>query len=299
MSRFDTRVAIVTGAGRGLGRTYAEYLASRGARVVVNNRRRLVDDEGLTTAEQVVRSIRAAGGEAVANLEDVTDPGSGPGMVQQALDTWGRLDILVNNAGIDQHRAFHHLDVAEFRRIFDVNFYGSLYVTHAAYACMRSAGYGRIVMSTSSAGLHGLHGLSAYAAAKGALIALTRTLAQEGAARGVLVNAVAPYATTQMTAAHVSPQLAELLGPELVAPLVAYLVGEQTRVNGAVIVAGKGWFRRAAAVEGLGAGVYAHEELSPEAIERKLDRILDAAGAREFENAVAAFDDFVRQSESR
>ncbi|MGH8286792.1 MAG: SDR family NAD(P)-dependent oxidoreductase [Steroidobacteraceae bacterium] len=282
MSRFDTRVAIVTGAGRGLGRAYAEYLASRGARVVVNNRRRVVDDEGFATAEQVVRAIRTAGGEAVASFDDVAEPESGERMVALALDTWGRLDILVNNAGVDQHRAFHNLSVAEFRRIFDINFYGSVYVAHAAFAHMRQAGYGRIVMSTSSAGLHGMHGLSAYAASKAALIGLTKTLALEGKARGVLVNAVAPYATTQMTESHGDAELLREMRPELVAPLVAYLVSERSRLNGEVIVGGKGWFRRAASVEGR--------------IARDLDRILDMTGAREFEDAMAAFNDFVAAS---
>src|SRR5262245_39184542 len=189
MIRFDERVVIVTGAGKGLGRAYAEYLASRGARVVVNNRRR---ESAASSADEVVAAIRSAGGQAVANYDSVEDPSSGECLVQTALDTWGRLDILVNNAGVDQHRTFHTLGIGEFRAIFDINFLGSLYVTHAAYARMRQAGYGRIVVSTSSAGLHGLHGLSAYAAAKAALIAFARSLASEGASHNVLSNAIAP-----------------------------------------------------------------------------------------------------------
>ena len=121
-------------------------------------------------------------------------------MVQQALDAWGRIDVLVNNAGVDQRSTFHKVSVEQFRQIFDINFYGSLYVTHAAYARMRAAGYGRIVVSTSVAGLYGLHGLTAYAASKAALIGFMRTLAAEGKSHNVLTNAIAPYAATPMTA---------------------------------------------------------------------------------------------------
>jgi NAD(P)-dependent dehydrogenase (short-subunit alcohol dehydrogenase family) len=243
------RVAIVTGAGTGLGRAYALRLAADGLRVIVNNRRREVDDHGRGSADRVVEEILASGGEAVANHEDVCADGAGERMVAQALATWGRLDVLVNNAGVDQHAAFHRIDLATFRSIFDVNFLGTLQVTHAAWAHMRQAGHGRVLVSTSSAGLHGLHGLSAYAAAKAALIGLARTLAAEGADRDLFCNAIAPYAATRMTAAHVDEALRLRMGPERVAPLVSALVSEQSRVNGQVIVVGQGWARRAATVE--------------------------------------------------
>ncbi len=152
------RVAIVTGAGIGLGRAYARRLAADGMRVIVNNRRREVDAAGLGSADHVVGEILADGGEAVANYEDVCAAGAGVRIVEQALATWGRLDVLVNNAGVDQHAAFHKIDLVDFRRIFDVNFFGTLDVTHAAWRHMRDAGHGRVLVSTSSAGLHGLHG---------------------------------------------------------------------------------------------------------------------------------------------
>src|SRR5512137_1270551 len=192
-SRPGPRVAIVTGAGIGLGRAYARRLAADGLRVIVNNRRREVDATGRGSADHVVDEILAAGGEAVANYEDVCAEGAGPRMVDQALSTWGRLDVLVNNAGVDQHAAFHRIDLDAFRSIFDVNFFGTLGVTHAAWRHMRAAGHGRVLVSTSSAGLHGLHGLSAYAASKAALIGLARSLAQEGAARDLFCNTMAPY----------------------------------------------------------------------------------------------------------
>jgi NAD(P)-dependent dehydrogenase (short-subunit alcohol dehydrogenase family) len=291
MIRFDQRVAIVTGAGKGLGRTYAMYLATCGARVVVNNRRR---PDAAASADETVELIRAQGGQAIANYDSVEDPSAGARLVAQAFDVWGRLDILVNNAGMDQHRTFHKLSVAEFRDIFDVNFFGTLYVTHTAYARMRDAGYGRIVMSTSSAGLHGLHGLSAYAASKAALIGLMRTLAAEGKSHDVLTNAIAPYAATQMTAGQGTPEFLETMRPELVAPMVAFLVSEQTRLNGQVIVAGKGAFRRAAVIEGKGIGYTEAHALTPEALERDLDRILDMREAVEFEDAMKSFEDFFR-----
>ena len=290
--RFDGRVAIVTGAGNGLGRAYALDLAGRGARIVVNNRRRPGDPPGGSSAERTVATIRAAGGEAVPNWEDVREPQSGPRLVAAALEAWGRLDILINNAGVDQHRTFYKLSIAEFKEIFELNFYGSLYVTHAAFARMREARFGRIVVSTSSAGLHGLHGLTAYAAAKAALIGLMRSLALEGAAHGVLCNAVAPYAATQMTARHAAPETMVAMGPELVAPMVAYLVSEQSTLNGQVIVAGKGGFRRAAAVEGPGRAYAPAAEVTPERIGADLERILSLSPAHEFSDALAAFQDF-------
>ena len=249
-SRPGPRVAIVTGAGTGLGRAYARRLATDGLRVMVNNRRREIDAAGRGSADLVVEEIHAAGGEAVANYEDVCAAGAGERMVAQALATWGRLDALVNNAGVDQHVAFHKIDLETFRYIFDVNFLGTLQVTHAAWQIMRAAGHGRVLVSTSSAGLHGLHGLSAYAASKAALIGLARTLAAEGAPRDLFCNAIAPYAATRMTEAGITDAAERTaMSPDYVAPLVSALVSERSRVNGQVIVAGRGWARRTATVE--------------------------------------------------
>ena len=249
-SRPGPRVAIVTGAGTGLGRAYARRLAADGLRVIVNNRRREVDAAGRGSADLVVDEILATGGEAVANYEDVCAEDAGGHMVEQALTTWGRLDALVNNAGVGQHAAFHKIDLETFRHIFDVNFLGTLRVTHAAWQHMRAAGHGRVLVSTSSAGLHGLHGLSAYAAAKAALIGLARTLAAEGASRDLFCNAIAPYAATRMTAAGITDEVERVaMSPDYVAPLVSALLSERSRINGQVIVTGGGWARRSATVE--------------------------------------------------
>jgi NAD(P)-dependent dehydrogenase (short-subunit alcohol dehydrogenase family) len=290
------RVAIVTGAGTGLGRAYALRLAADGLRVVVNNRRREVDEQGRGSADRVVEDILAAGGEAVANHEDVCADAAGERMVAQALNVWGRLDVLVNNAGVDQHAAFHRIDLASFRAIFDVNFLGTLQVTHAAWAHMRRAGHGRVLVSTSSAGLHGLHGLSAYAAAKAALIGLARTLAAEGADHDLFCNAIAPYAATRMTAAHVAEALRERMAPELVAPLVSALVSERSRINGQVLVVGQGWARRAATVE-LDTLVQVGAEAPLDAFAQRVGEPLRIPGVcTEFRDGRESFADFVSRT---
>ena len=289
MIRFDEKVAIVTGAGKGLGRSYAIYLAARGARVVVNNRRRSNSEP--SSADEVVQAIRQAGGQAIANYDSVEDPAAGARIVQQAVDAWGRVDILINNAGVDQRSTFHKVSVEQFRQIFDINFYGSLYVTHAAYARMRAAGYGRIVVSTSVAGLYGLHGLTAYSASKAALIGFMRTLAMEGKSHNVLTNAIAPYAATPMTArqGNMPEEFMTTMRPEFVAPAVALLVSDQTSLNGQVIIAGKGAFRRAANVEGRGLRYAEPTEATAEALARDVAQLLDMEGATEFADAIAAF----------
>ena len=293
------RVAIVTGAGTGLGRAYALHLAQHGLRVVVNNRRREVDAAGRGSADRVVAEILAAGGEAVANGDDVCGDGAGERMVRQALETWGRLDVLVNNAGVDQHAAFHKLDLASFRAIFDVNFFGTVQVTHAAWAHMRSAGHGRVLVSTSSAGLHGLHGLTAYAASKAALIGLARSLAQEGASRDLYCNAIAPYAATRMTAGHVVDEATrESMAPELVAPLITALVAAESRVNGQVIVVGQGWARRATTVE-IDPLVGVEGGLAGDVFVQRSGIAANAAGGREFANALESYADFQRAASKR
>lgn len=288
------RVVIVTGAGTGLGRAYALRLAADGLRVVVNNRRREVDAAGLGSADHVVEEIRASGGTAIANYDDVRDDGAGERMVRQALDAWGRLDALVNNAGIDQHAAFHKITLDEFRRIVDVNLMGTVAVTHAAWGHMREARHGRVVVSSSSAGLHGLHGLSAYAASKAALLAFSRSLAAEGHSRDVLCNAIAPYAATRMTSAHVTdPAERQATAPERVAPLVSALVSERSTVNGQVFVVGRGWARHAAVVEVDRLLRVDGASLATDASAQLHRPLLDVTGTcREYPDGRASYDDF-------
>lgn len=286
--RFDGRVALITGAGKGLGRAYAHLLAERGARVVVNNRKR--EPEGTPgSADLVVAEILAAGGEAVADYHSVESWNAGQAMVQTALDAFGGLDIVINNAGIDQHAGLHNTPIEDFERIFAVSFYGGLYATKAALPVLRAAGYGRILFTTSSAGLYGQHGLSSYSAAKAGIIGLMRAVAQEGEGKGILSNALAPYAYTQMTEAHAQHFPDRLLGPELVAPIAAYLVSEACPVTGEIYVAGTGHFGRAQMVENRGVKLSPDAPISPEDVAARFDDIRDMADTTSFKDAIESF----------
>lgn len=239
------RTAIVTGGGKGLGRAYALHLAGRGAHVLVNNRRHPGEDDSATSAQQVVSAIRQAGGSAQADWSDVCDPDSGTAMVQRALDVFGGLDIVVANAGIDKASAFHRQSMADFRAVFDTGFFGNLHLAHAAWPHLIKQGYGRVILTTSSAGLHANHGQAAYSAAKAAVIGLMQALAIEGARHGVRVNAIAPYGYSQMTAPYMSADMAKAFDPDLVAPLLGWLASAGCDVSGEMLVSGAGWVRRA------------------------------------------------------
>lgn len=241
------RVVIVTGAGKGLGRAYALDLAACGASVVVNNR--WSDRSQPCSAETVAAEVVARGGRAVASIASAEDPGSGRRLVDQALETFGRLDGVVSNAGVPETLRLHRQTPEGFRRIFDINFFGAFDLVYAAWPVLSQTG-GRIVVSASSAGLHGGDGMAAYASSKAALIGLVRGLATEGRPRNVLINAIAPYAVTAMTKQHLAPGLAERMDPADVAPLVSWLVSEACDVTGQTLVSGGGRLRIATAVEG-------------------------------------------------
>jgi NAD(P)-dependent dehydrogenase (short-subunit alcohol dehydrogenase family) len=208
-------------------------------------------------------------------------------LIKATLDRFGRLDILVNNAGVDQHAAFHNTAIEEFERVVQVNLLGSVYVTRAALAVMRERKYGRIVFSTSSAGLYGLHGLSAYSASKGAIIAFMRALAQECSRRDIRVNAVAPYARTAMTERQ-GVDVSQLDGPELVAPLVVWLASEQCDANGETFIAGSGHFGRAWPVENAGVKLTG-AEIAPEDVARHMAAIRAETAPRTYPDALASF----------
>lgn len=286
--RFDERVALITGSGKGLGRAYALELAARGATVLVNNRKREpVGAPG--SADLVVDEILSKGGMASACYESVESETAGQTMVDLALERYGRLDILINNAGVDQHAPMHRLPVEDFEHIFNINFFGSYYVTRAALAPMRAAGYGRVVFSTSTAGLFGLHGLTAYSASKAALVGLTRALAQEGAPKGIHVNAVAPYARTQMTEAHLAALPADGLSPELVAPVVAWLVSDACQENGECFIAGCGHIRRAMTMENAGIRFALDTPLTAEDVAAAAATFADMTQTRSHPDAAASF----------
>ena len=232
---FTGRVAIVTGAGGGLGRQHALALAARGAKVVVND---------LGGAQSVVDDILAAGGEALANAASVTDFVAVQAMVQQAVDAWGRVDILINNAGILRDKSFAKMDLADFQLVVDVHLMGSVNCTKAVWALMNEQKYGRIVMTTSSSGLYGNFGQSNYGAAKLALVGLMQTLSLEGAKNNIHVNCLAPTAATAMTAGLMPEAVLAALKPEAVVPAMLVLAAEDAPTR-TILCAGAGTFEAA------------------------------------------------------
>ncbi len=252
---FDGRVAIVTGAGGGLGRSHALLLASRGAKVVVNDLGGTRDGTGTDTsmADQVVAEIVAAGGEAVANHDGVHTWQGGEAIVAAALEAFGRVDIVINNAGILRDVSFAKLTQDQLEAVVQVHLLGAFHVTRAAWGHLREQGYGRVIATTSGSGLYGNFGQSNYSAAKLGLVGLTRTLAIEGAKYGITANAIAPVARSRMTEDIMPPALLDRLEPEYVSPLVAYLASEECTDTGRVFSVGGGYMARVALLEGEGA----------------------------------------------
>ncbi len=294
MSTLDGQVAIVTGGGKGLGRAFALHLASLGAAVVVNNRNRVVDADGRSAADHVVDEIVAAGGRAVADYGDVSDPATAEALVAAALDTWGRLDICVTSAAISGPQMFHSTTAENFAQVMAINVTGTALVASASMRVMRAAGHGRIIMIASTAGLHGEPTVSAYAASKGAVIALARTAAAEGARRGVLTNVLLPYATTQMTEENMDPRFAESMRSELVAPVVGALADPGSTVNGQVIVAAGSGLRVADAVEGGTVMLPGSPTLSGAELDALLSRSRSGS-PHTYDHAQEAFQDFAAE----
>ncbi|MEM7803024.1 MAG: SDR family oxidoreductase, partial [Chloroflexota bacterium] len=237
---FDGKVAIVTGAGGGLGKAYAKLLAGRGARVIVNDLGGAVDGigQGNAMADLVVEEIKAAGGEAAPSYDSVED---GDKVVQAALDHFGQIDIVVNNAGILRDKSFHKMTAEDWAMTYRVHLFGSFQVTHAAWPHMRKNGYGRIVMATSSSGLYGNFGQANYGAMKMGLVGLANTLAIEGKKYNIGVNCFAPYGATRMTLDLLPDQMKEMTVPEKAAPLIGYLCHESFEGTGLVFEVGGGF----------------------------------------------------------
>lgn len=274
--RFDGQVAIITGAGGGLGRLYAMALAARGAGVVVNDVGSSVNGEGAATgpAESVAREIQELGGEAVPDTNTVATSEGGRAILATALEAFGRVDVLVNNAGALRDKAFHNLSDEQLQTVLDVNLTGAFYVTRPVWARMREQGYGRVLMVTSSSGLLGNFGQSNYAAAKMGLVGLTRVLAAEGAKVNIKVNAIAPLARTRMTEGLFG-ELESKLAPELVVPAVIWLVHRDVPVSGEVFSAAGG--RVARFFVGLTRG-YWDPALTPETLRDHMADVLDEDG---------------------
>jgi NAD(P)-dependent dehydrogenase (short-subunit alcohol dehydrogenase family) len=248
--RFDDRVAVVTGGGRGLGRSYALLLASHGAKVVVNDPGGNLTGDGTdaTPAEDVVREIAAAGGEAVASTESVATAGGGKSIIDAALDAFGRIDILVHNAGIVRSAPLKEMTYEDFDAVLDVHLRGAFHVVRPAFPVMCDAGYGRIVLTSSIGGLYGNHGVANYAVAKAGVIGLSNVAAMEGAPDGVKSNVIVPAAVTRM-AEGIDTSAYPPMGPELVAPVVGWLAHETCSVTGEVLIALAGRMARALVAE--------------------------------------------------
>ena len=274
--RFDGRVALVTGAGRGLGRAHALLLAARGARVVVADLGGDVAGTGGSDgpAQQVVDEIVAAGGDAVAATDSVAESAGGEALVRSALEAYGRLDIVINNAGILRDRTFANLGDDDIDAVLRVHLYGAFNVTRPAWRQMREQGYGRILNTTSSSGVLGTFGQANYGAAKMGLVGLTRVLAIEGTKYGINVNALAPMARTRMTE-EVLGDLVEVLDPDLVAPAAAWLVHEDCRVSGEVYTAAAG--RVARFFIGMTHGLY-DPRLTIEAVRDNFEQVRATEG---------------------
>jgi len=274
--RFDGRVAIVTGAGGGLGREHALLLASRGASLVVNDLGGAVDGTGssATAAGRVVAEITAAGGTAVADANSVATPEGGEALVRTALDAFGRVDILVNNAGILRDRSFAKMEVDDWDAVIAVHVRGAVCATRPAWRHMRERRYGRIVNTTPASGLFGNFGQTNYGAAKMGIVGLTKVLAIEGARDGITVNAIAPMARTRMTENLLGP-LADSLAPALVSPVVAWLAHEDCTVTGEVLSCGGG--RVARVFVGVGPGWF-DPTPDPEAVRDNWEAITAEAG---------------------
>ena len=274
--RFDGQVAIVTGAGGGLGRCHALELARRGAKVVVNDLGASMDGSGGSSeaADAVVKEIEALGGEAISNGSSVTDDAGVKKMIDDAMDKWGRIDILIANAGILRDKSFSKMTMEDIQLVVDVHLMGSFKPIKAAWDIMKEQNYGRIVVTTSSTGLYGNFGQANYGAAKLGLVGMMNTLKIEGTKNNIKINAVCPVAATRMTEGLMSPEVLEQLKPEYVTPGVMNLV-KQEAPTGMVLSAGAGAFSMAEIVETKGIYVGQGEELTAEAVQAAWDKITD------------------------
>jgi NAD(P)-dependent dehydrogenase (short-subunit alcohol dehydrogenase family) len=290
--RFDERVVVVTGAGRGIGRSHALLLAARGASVVVADLGGDLAGGGSShgPADEVVAEIRANGGSAVAHYASVADEAGAASIVGAAIEEFGRIDAVVNNAGIHDPAPFERVSTRQFQTMLDVHLFGTIFVTRAAWPHFVAAGQGRVVNTTSEAMLGGIPGLTSYAAAKGGVFALTRNLATEGAPHGIRVNAITPRANTRLSAAHseelvalMSISVAEMeainatMPPDMCAPGAAFLAHESCPISGEVLQVGMGGVARLALVRTQG---LVKEGLSIEDIAENLDTIMDVANAQ-------------------
>jgi len=288
--RFDNRVAIVTGAGGGLGRSHALLLASRGAKVVVNDLGGAVDGSGKSSnaADKVVEEIKAAGGQAVANYDGVDTMEGAQKIVATAKEAFGKLDIVINNAGILRDVSFVKMTEDDWNKVLQVHLSGSMFVTKAAWGLLRENNFGRVVFTTSAAGLYGNFGQANYSAAKLGIVGLTKTLSHEGAKYNIKCNVIAPIAKSRMTETIMPPDVLAKLLPEYVSPLVAYLSSEGLEETAQIYAVGGGYFSRVAVMEAEGTYLDPSKGVTAEQIAERWKQINDLSKARAFNNAMEA-----------
>ena len=293
--RFDNRVAIVTGAGGGLGRQHALELARRGAKVVVNDLGGSVDGSGGSSdaANKVVEEIKALGGDAIADGASVTDDAGVANMVKTTMDKWGRVDILVANAGILRDKSFTKMEIPDFEVVMNVHLMGTVKPTKALWEIFRTQNYGRVVVTTSSTGLYGNFGQANYGAAKLSLIGFMNTMKIEGQKNNIKFNAICPVAATRMTENILPPQMAERLKPDFVTPGVMYLVSDDAP-TGAILTAGAGVFALSKIYETE--GVYLGEGgLSAEEVRDNWSKIEDPTGHKAYFQGGEQVQKFIRK----
>src|ERR1700710_2660994 len=297
--RFDGRVAIVTGAGNGLGRAHALGLAARGAKVVVNDFGGARDGTGgsQTPADAVVEEIRKAGGEAMADGADVSDYQQVRAMVAKATEKWGRVDLLCANAGILRDKSFAKMEVADFAKVLDVHLTGTFYCCKAVWDGMRARNYRRIVITTSSSGLYGNFGQANYGAAKSGMIGLMNVLAEEGRKTDIRVNMISPTAATRMTEELLPPQALALMKPEAITPAVLYLLGENAPTR-TIMGAGAGSFAVIKIIESEGINL-AQSDWTPDAISAHFIEISDTSKAKALQGAFEQTQKYVAQAAAR
>lgn len=297
--RFDGRVAIVTGAGNGLGKAHAMGLASRGAKVVVNDFGGARDGSGgsLSPAEAVVEEIRKAGGVAMADGADVSDFEQVMAMVERATKEWGSVDLLCANAGILRDKSFGKMEAADFQKVLDVHLVGTFYCCKAAWAGMRDRNYGRIVLTTSSSGLYGNFGQANYGAAKSGMVGLMNVLAEEGRKTDIRVNIISPTAATRMTEELLPPQALQLMKPNAITPAVEYMLSEDAPTR-TIMGAGAGSFAVIKIVESEGINL-PESEWTPDAVAAHFAEISDMSKAKALQGAFEQTQKYVAQAAAR